>query len=295
MNLNVLEYNESKRLELIEKIKKIKESQDDYLIFLIDVDDVIYNIEPYKQKVLKGIDYRATNDYRIQIARENSEDSKEESSLSFKILDAILEETAIELYDEKRNRKIMREYERINYGDFYSDQNLFPNAIPFLNYMTNQRDEFNQNIFFVACSHRNPIREGEIKMQKLYEKIPNLDLVITLPFHVEVGSTQMNMKSDYVQRVLKLDDLSHCILIDNSKKNCIDMRMNGGMDIQFLPTGFETRHSVSDHISKMTELDPYKIQLAISYIRYARQFPEYADEMDISLDAASAKVKKIGR
>ena len=281
--MNIMEYNELKRQGLVEKIKNCN---GDYFIFFIDVDDVIYNTEPVMQKVLEDIDYRATTKYRVKKAQDNSEDSKEEGNLSYKILDAILEETLYEEYDERKDAWIRRTYRAIDYDkEVYLDKHLFDNAIEYIrNIIKNKGD----NVFVVACSHRNPVREGETKTQRLYEKLPELDLVITLPYHVQVGFDEVNSKALYVKKVLSLETLENCLLIDNAKKNCRDWRRNGGIDINFLPYGYKEEHTLADHISKLATLDPHGIQFALSYIDYARKHPEYVNEVDVPM-----KVKKL--
>ena len=46
-------------------------------------------------------------------------------------------------------------------------------------------------------------------------------------------------------------------------------------------------------MSKLDSLDPHMIQFAISYINYARNNPNYVGEVDISIDEAKEKVKRL--
>ena len=287
--MDIMEFNESKRQELIEKIRNCG---DDYTILVLDVDNVIYNSNPIMQKLIGERDYRATDEARIFYAKEGSEDSKLAHVNSYKILDAILEETAYEDYDEELDEYITRRYKPIDYEEVYVSETLFPGVKERLNGILNNRED---NFFVIACSHRNPVSEGIVKTKKLYEEFPGLDFVITMPFHVEIGSGEMNSKAEFVKKLLLLDDLHNCILIDDAKKNCVDFRKHNGMDIKFLPNGHKAHNEdkPSDHLSKLNELDPYMIQFCISYIEYLRKNREYYYE--VNKDVEEVKVKKLKR
>ena len=287
MKKNYMELNKLKRLELMAKIIKCN---GDFTLFCIDVDDVIFNTEPFVQTILESIDHRATKAYREEIASENSEDNRDSMNKSFDILDAILEETPYMDYDYKKDRTVRREYEQINYDKVYQDANLMPGVVE---NMRNLLSLKNENTFFIFLSHRNPEREGIAKISKLYQLFPEIDAIETLPFHESKGSKKKNSKALYLKEIYALDSLENCILIDNSRSVCIDFRENGGTDIRFMPNGFTNKNTLSDHISRLIELDPYKIQMALSYIRYARLHPEYVDETDISLGEVKDKVKKL--
>ena len=284
---SIMEFNKLKRIELM---KKIMECDGKYRLFCIDVDDVIFNTDPYVQVKLEEIDYRATRKYREEIASESSEDAKEATQKHYDILDAILEETMYVDYDDRKDRIIKRNYKTLDYEDIYRDTNLFMESVSYINNLLSQRRE---NDFFIFISHRNPEREGVTKTRRLYELFPEIDAVETIPFHEEKGSKKVNSKALYIKEMYALDNLDKCILIDNSRGNCLDFRKNGGMDIRFLPEGFKKRHTLSDHLSKISDLDPTMLQFAISYIKYARKHPDYVDEVDIPLREASEKVKKL--
>ena len=98
----------------------------------------------------------------------------------------------------------------------------------------------------------------------------------------------MTDKGLWVQQTLLLENLDNCILIDNSKSNCKKWRKRNGVDVRFLPDGYITCHTLADHISKLANLDPFMLQLALSFIQYARIHPEYVDEFDQPM-----KVKKL--
>lgn len=285
--VDIMEFNKIKRIELINKIIN---SNRDYRIFFIDVDDVVFNTDPIMQEILEeyvldDADHKATKRYREEIARETTEDSLGEIGKSFQMLDAILEETEYEYDVEKGNlrgnkRKI--KFDPIDYEKVYLSENLIvskkisKSSIDFIKYMIQNKGP---NDFFVFLSHRNPEREGVIKTQRLYELIPEIDLVITLPYHIEVGSKKVNSKALWIKQWLALDNLDNCYLIDNSKSNGKDWRKNGGIDIRYMPNGFGKNDTLDDYLSKLDNLDPYKIQFCLSYIEYVINHPEYVEEV----------------
>ena len=283
----IIEYNTLKKLKLMEKILN---SKGNYRLFCIDVDDVIFNVDSVVQDKLEKIDYRATKKYREKIARETSEDMRESLDKSFDILDSILEETRYIEYDEEKDRTIIHDYQKINYDEIYQNINLIPGSIEFIKYMLENRGE---NDFFIFLSHKNPEREGIIKTKKLYELFPEIDAVETLPFHIEIGSKKVNSKALWIKQVYGLENLNNCYLIDNSKTNCKDFRKHGGIDIRYLPDGFESDCTLADHMSKLAILDPYMLQFVLSYIKYARNNPNYIDEVDIKMDEVKEKVKSL--
>ena len=64
-----------------------------YQRFVGYFDDVIFNVAGIMQKILEKIDYRATNKFREEIAKETSADYDREREKHLIILNAILEET----------------------------------------------------------------------------------------------------------------------------------------------------------------------------------------------------------
>lgn len=266
--VNIEEFNRMRQIKLINDIMSCN---GDYQLFCIDVDDVVYNTDAVMQEILATIDYRATKKYREKISIETSEDSLSESEKSFAILNAILEETP---YTEDMENGAQQTiiYPKINYSKVYKSEHLIPGSIEFINHMLQKREK---NYFFIYLSHRNPIREGHEKMLKLYELTPNIDAIITLPYHIETGSKEVNSKALWVKQSLALENLNNCILIDNSRSNCKDWRKQGGIDIRYLTDGVEQTHSINNHLLKLTSLDPYYIQFVLSYIKYIRQNTSY--------------------
>lgn len=263
--------NEFNRNKIIKLINNIQECNGNYVLYAIDVDDVVYNTEPVMQRVLMSIDSRATKKYREKIAGETSEDSVYEIGKSFAILDAILEETPY--VDEKENGTYQTTvYPKINYEMIYDLENLMPNAISNINGMLKNRAK---NEFFIYLSHINPPREGEIKTRRLYELTPGIDAVMTLPYHVKPGTKEVSSKADFLKTSLALDTLKNCILIDNSKSNGRDWRYRGGTDIRFLPEGHELDADLADRIMKLTYLDPYVIGQSLVLINYLKEHPDY--------------------
>ena len=277
MKNNIVEYNTLKKLKLIEKILKCNGN---YRLICIDVDDVVYNVDNVVQEILSKIDERATKKYYEKLSHETTEDMLQELKKSFDILNAILEETRYIEYDDEKDRTIIHDYKQIDYNEIYQDKNLIPGAVDFIKLMIKSKQP---NDFFIFLSHKNPEREGIVKMANLYRLFPEIDAIETLPFHVEVRSKIVNSKALWIKQVYGIDDLSKCLLIDNSKSNCKDFRKHDGLDIRYLPEGFDGTHTLADHMSKLTNLDPHMLQFAISYINYARNNPNYIDEVDMSL------------
>ena len=266
--VNIEEFNHMRQIKLINDIMSCN---GDYQLFCIDVDDVVYNTDAVMQEILATIDYRATKKYREKISIETSEDSLSESEKSFAILNARLEETPY-TEDMENGAQQTLIYPKIDYSKVYKSEHLIPGSIEFINHMLQKREK---NYFFIYLSHRNPIREGHEKMLKLYELTPNIDAIITLPYHIETGSKEVNSKALWVKQSLALENLNNCILIDNSRSNCKDWRKQGGIDIRYLTDGVVQTHSINNHLLKLTSLDPYYIQFVLSYIKYIRQNTSY--------------------
>ena len=130
--MNIMEYNKLKRLELINKIIKCN---DNYVLLCIDVDDVIFNTEPYVQELLEQIDHKATKKYREEVASESSEDAMQSMKKHYKILNAILEETMYVEYDDRKDRVIKRNYKQLDYNDIYENKNLFMESLQYIKHI----------------------------------------------------------------------------------------------------------------------------------------------------------------
>ena len=280
--VDIMKYNKAKLNELS---KNIMECNGDYNLYCIDVDDVVYNIAPLMQKIFARIDKRSTNKYRERIVKETPQDSQAGFKMSYTILNAILEETKCVIEkDNGQTEELDFTKPLIDYEALYSDENLFPLAVEYIKYMIETKGP---NDFFIFVSHRNPEREGIIKTRRLYELIPEIDGVITLPFHEKVGSCKVNDKGLWVMQTLLLENLDNAVLIDNSKSNGKAWRARNGIDIRYLENGFDSDNTLSDHMFKLANLDPHMIQFSLSFIEYARKYPEYSDEVD------NQKVKKL--
>ncbi|MBR3660951.1 MAG: hypothetical protein IKN63_03495 [Bacilli bacterium] len=283
MKDNIMDFNALKRLKLIENILK---SNGNYRLLCIDVDDVIFNTEPLMQEQLKEIDYRATSKYREKIAHRSSEDTRELNEKSYDILDAILEEMSYVDYDDEKEKTTIKNFKPVDYKKIYQRQNLLENAVLFVKSILDSREESD---FVIFLSHRNPEREGIVKTKILYELFPEVDAIEILPFHLERGSKVVNSKALWLKQVYNLESLNNCYLIDNARKNCKDFKMHGGNFIRYLQDGFDEESTLSDYMSKLTNLDPYMLQFAVSFVNYCRNNPDYLKEVDISMD----KVKSL--
>ena len=275
--MNIEEFNRRKQVQLINNIMNC---HGDYQLVCIDVDDVMYNTDVIMQEILASIDARATKEYRGEISRETSEDSLAEIQKSFAILNAILEEYPY-LEDLENGTTKVNNYPKIDYSEIYKPENLIPGSVEAVNQMLEMRDQKgDKKYFFIYLSHRNPEREGLEKMLQLYKLTPKIDAILTLPYHIEVGSKEVSSKGAWVKQSLALDNLNNCILVDNSKSNCKEWRKQGGIDIRFLTRGFEEPYNLEDHLLRLPSLDPYAIQFALSCIRYIRENPNYLDTIN---------------
>ena len=164
----------------------------------------------------------------------------------------------------------------------------FPKSVELMRYILENKRE---NDFFIFLSHRNPEREAITKMKRLYELFPEIDAVETLPFHIEVGSKIMNSKANYIKEIYGLPSLENCILIDDSRTNGKDFRKQGGVDIRFLLNGFGHNQKLSDHLARITELDPHRIQLALTYIKLVRKYPDRVQEINEFIKETVPKIK----
>ena len=275
--MNIEEFNRRKQVQLINNIMNC---HGDYQLVCIDVDDVMYNTDAIMQEILASIDARATKEYRGEISRETSEDSLAEIQKSFAILNAILEEYPY-LEDLENGTTKVNDYPKIDYSKIYKPENLIPGSLEAVNQMLEMRDQKgDKKYFFIYLSHRNPEREGLEKMLQLYKLTPKIDAILTLPYHIEVGSKEVSSKGAWVKQSLALDNLNNCILVDNSKSNCKEWRKQGGIDIRYLTEGFESPYVLEDHLLRLPSLDPYAIQFALSCIRYIRENPNYLDTIN---------------
>ena len=275
--MNIEEFNRRKQVQLINNIMNC---HGDYQLVCIDVDDVMYNTDVIMQEILASIDARATKEYRGEISRETSEDSLAEIQKSFAILNAILEEYPY-LEDLENGTTKVNNYPKIDYSKIYKPENLIPGSVETVNQMLEMRDQKgDKKYFFIYLSHRNPEREGLEKMLQLYKLTPKIDAILTLPYHIEVGSKEVSSKGAWVKQSLALDNLNNCILVDNSKSNCKEWRKQGGIDIRYLTEGFENPYVLEDHLLRLPSLDPYAIQFALSCIRYIRENPNYLDTIN---------------
>ena len=275
--MNIEEFNRRKQVQLINNIMNC---HGDYQLVCIDVDDVIYNTDAIMQEILASIDARATKEYRGEISRETSEDSLAEIQKSFAILNAILEEYPY-LEDLENGTTKVNDYPKIDYSKIYKPENLIPGSVEAVNQMLEMRDQKgDKKYFFIYLSHRNPEREGLEKMLQLYKLTPKIDAILTLPYHIEVGSKEVSSKGAWVKQSLALDNLNNCILVDNSKSNCKEWRKQGGIDIRYLTEGFESPYVLENHLLRLPSLDPYAIQFALSCIRYIRENPNYLDTIN---------------
>lgn len=275
--MNIEEFNRRKQVQLINNIMNC---HGDYQLVCIDVDDVMYNTDAIMQEILASIDARATKEYRGEISRETSEDSLAEIQKSFAILNAILEEYPY-LEDLENGTTKVNDYPKIDYSKIYKPENLIPGSVEAVNQMLEMRDQKgDKKYFFIYLSHRNPEREGLEKMLQLYKLTPKIDAILTLPYHIEVGSKEVSSKGAWVKQSLALDNLNNCILVDNSKSNCKEWRKQGGIDIRYLTEGFENPYVLEDHLLRLPSLDPYAIQFALSCIRYIRENPNYLDTIN---------------
>ena len=275
--MNIEEFNRKKQVQLINNIMNC---HGDYQLVCIDVDDVMYNTDAIMQEILASIDARATKEYRGEISRETSEDSLAEIQKSFAILNAILEEYQY-LEDLENGTTKVNDYPKIDYSKIYKPENLIPGSVEAVNQMLEMRDQKgDKKYFFIYLSHRNPEREGLEKMLQLYKLTPKIDAILTLPYHIEVGSKEVSSKGAWVKQSLALDNLNNCILVDNSKSNCKEWRKQGGIDIRYLTEGFESPYVLEDHLLRLPSLDPYAIQFALSCIRYIRENPNYLDTIN---------------
>lgn len=275
--MNIEEFNRRKQVQLINNIMNC---HGDYQLVCIDVDDVMYNTDAIMQEILASIDARATKEYRGEISRETSEDSLAEIQKSFAILNAILEEYPY-LEDLENGTTKVNDYPKIDYSKIYKPENLIPGSLEAVNQMLEMRDQKgDKKYFFIYLSHRNPEREGLEKMLQLYKLTPKIDAILTLPYHIEVGSKEVSSKGAWVKQSLALDNLNNCILVDNSKSNCKEWRKQGGIDIRYLTEGFESPYVLEDHLLRLPSLDPYAIQFALSGIKYIRENPNYLDTIN---------------
>ena len=275
--MNIEEFNRIKQVQLINNIMNC---HGDYQLVCIDVDDVMYNTDVIMQEILASIDARATKEYRGEISRETSEDSLAEIQKSFAILNAILEEYPY-LEDLENGTTKVNNYPKIDYSEIYKPKNLIPGSVEAVNQMLEMRDQKgDKKYFFIYLSHRNPEREGLEKMLQLYKLTPKIDAILTLPYHIEVGSKEVSSKGAWVKQSLALDNLNNCILVDNSKSNCKEWRKQGGIDIRYLTEGFENPYVLEDHLLRLPSLDPYAIQFALSGIKYIRENSNYLDTIN---------------
>lgn len=278
MEEKIMSYNLKKLVELREKIKELG---DDYTILSIDVDGVVYNTS-IMQEILASIDFRSTKKYRSLIANEETEDFKMDSKKSYAILNAILEETPFQDDENMRYGVPQRiVYPKIDYKRVYKDENIVKNdetgvtTVDYIRYIIENKPD---NVFVIFNTHYNMEHESFEKIKELYRLFPNIDGVLAMPYHKTIGSNECTNKAVELRQRLGIPNVKNVIHIDDLKKNCTDIREDGGMDIRFLEFGYDETHTLGDRFTRISNLDPYYLSFIISYINYKREHPEYEME-----------------
>ncbi len=279
------EFNNKKIVKLRNELKTYRNGKTFYRIVFIDIDDVINNTEPYMQQQLKDLGYyEATSEYRMSLMKNATEDKKsfdQETKRSFALFNDIVEET-IPLK------------KKIDYNFIHQESHLFPNAVDYINKLTDEASlEFDFNAlessvkkiktFYVFLTHYNPRREESLKIMTYYKYCPGIDAIITLPFHIMIGSSIQNSKAKVARSILGItpNEFCHCYLIDNSLGNCNNFMQNSGNAIPFYQFGFpeygslllgKERYEFSNYNKErmLTTLEPDKISKVIQLIENDR-------------------------
>jgi len=250
--------------KLINLIQNIFNRKGNFRLFCIDIDDVVVNFKPWLQEQLGKIDYRATDNYRREIASEESQDYDHDRRLSFKILDEILEEQK-------------KEYEGlIDYKSFYQNpNNVYKCAIKYINMLLQNKQDGD---FFVFLTHRNIELEKNVKIEEFSKYCPNIDGIITPSFH-DLEGKKVN-KLIYVMDFLHIDKkyAKNLVLIDNTKKNVRDFIDGGAVGIRFLEPTYKGHFTMKDYLTKLADLDPVNIDRVMAAIEYEKEHPGCFDE-----------------
>ena len=294
---NIMKENENK---IIETRNKIKDCNGNFLLVCIDVDGLIFNIESYMQEILESIDHRSTKEYlREIVSLLTNQEYDEEKRRARILMNAILEETKCE-FENADGQVESYDFTKplINYERAYILTRLFPRVVEPLNYLLENRPD---NVFYVFVSHRNPEREGELKVKILNALFPKNDGILTPSFHKAPGSVEINAKGEIIKEAFQLnkDEFKNVWLLDDDKSNGKSVKEQGGKYIQFLSNGFDSSHTLFDRMTKISSIsdlekpdnspfDPYNLSFKMTLIDYIKEHPEYVKE----LKAKDVKIKR---
>lgn len=214
-------------------------------ILCIDFDDVIFNTKPAVEKIIDGIEEKATGKYLKRIIAE-TKDADEKTKLErehYNYKDRVLEEV-----DDKYKGLI-------DYDAIFSTDDVFPGTIDYINYLINCG--YYEKVYIL--SHCNVEREVEAKKRFLKRFFSNLEL-ISVPYHIEKYRPNLERKptskAEYFMKYTGITDLSRCTLIDDSNSNCNNWRDHGGIAIKYNASG-----SMNFEYQEINSLHPFAINI----------------------------------
>lgn len=294
---NALRVNELKKGHFIKNILKECQQGTDFRIICFDIDNVIINEKNLKEEQIKLIDERATSEYHDRMIKDKTaEDRKEIDREYYDLFDRVLEE-------------VDPEYKgRIDYDAIYNDSNLFKyygnlTVADAINSLINNR---RLNDYFILLSHYNPEREAVKKIQYFSKLFPQIDAIVTVPFHKEPYQKGKNRKMTSKMGYLLLDVLApvfrlfpnirnHIYMVDDSRSVSKDTISKSIKSIPYLPSKRNPAGTNFNGITNpgiLTDLTPNNLQMAIAYHDYC--FNQYSSEIakDSDFEKEITKIKK---
>lgn len=215
-------------------------------ILCIDFDDVIFKTKPIIEKIIKKIEYKATDEYLHSIVNDTKLDAETKEILRrehFDYKDRVLEEV-----DEKYKNKI-------DYDKIFETNEVYPHTIEYVKYLCNcgRYDKV------YILTHCNVKREVDAKIKFINKYFPGLE-VIAVPYHkdkYEPGKYRKpSSKAETIMKYLGTDDISNCTLIDDSNTNRVDWQAHGGNSIRFNPN-----NEISINEKEIPSLNPFGVSI----------------------------------
>ena len=280
-------YNDSRIVELKNKIHNCINNGQRFKILCFDIDDTLNRSRNATEEQIEKINFRASEKYR-EIYREahpffGDEESRDFREKFFDLRNQILEDFG-------------RYYGAIDYNLIHQEERLYPSVKDGLRNILSNKEK---NIFVILLSHYNPERESALKIHRYYEymSLPNgdnlIDAIITLPVFMERydpmgGKRDITSKAAYLLKKLELESkyIFHCILVDDSSSVRRDFKSRGGIVIPaYLERGYieELADDPGDINRVITDMNPDKFNRVLNTIER---------ELDIHEETKNFKLRK---
>lgn len=128
----------------------------------------------------------------------------------------------------------------IDYSFIYQSDHLIDGVLPMVNDLKND----NRYSFIGILSHHNGGREETAKKKFVLESgicLPFFGLRFHLDKYTPNVRRERSSKALYVMQILNVNDLSNCVLVDDSIENLDEWKRHGGIAILYRPLSVDER------------------------------------------------------